>query len=227
MEGTTLENVIATLKLAPGEIGYFDEVSNTHLTQKNPIKQVVAGTNCSVLRRSVKCGRLILLIGSLGKPRTLKEILYCGKKGVTIKPAIPTIARPITTIDVTPNKESEAELAAKLTEAQKVDEQEVKAVQETETEAPVANEMAAAQEVELKTITSTPGSVRALKVGDIRNLSVDVDGAIFKSTDEKIATVDASGIVNGVMVGQTVITISAKDCADTTVSVTVVEAESK
>jgi hypothetical protein len=74
-----LENIIAKVRIAPGEIGYYDEVSGVHLNQSNPIAEIKAGTNCSVLRRSVKCRRLILLEGSLGRPRTLFEILHPSK----------------------------------------------------------------------------------------------------------------------------------------------------
>jgi len=74
-----LENIIAKVRIAPGEIGYYDEVSGVHLNQSNPVAEIKAGTNCSVLRRSVKCRRLILLEGSLGRPRTLFEILHPSK----------------------------------------------------------------------------------------------------------------------------------------------------
>ena len=74
-----MENIIAKVRIAPGEIGYYDEVSGVHLNQSNPIAEIKAGTNCSVLRRSVKCRRLILLEGSLGRPRTLFEILHPSK----------------------------------------------------------------------------------------------------------------------------------------------------
>lgn len=74
-----MENIIAKVRIAPGEIGYYDEVSGVHLNQSNPVAEIKAGTNCSVLRRSVKCRRLILLEGSLGRPRTLFEILHPSK----------------------------------------------------------------------------------------------------------------------------------------------------
>lgn len=57
---------IAVIRLAPGQVGYYDELSRIHLTIGNPERSVYAGTNCSQLRRSVKSGRLRLVSGSLG-----------------------------------------------------------------------------------------------------------------------------------------------------------------
>lgn len=58
---------IATIKLAPGQVGYFDEYSRIHLTAGNPIAHIMPGTNCAQIRRSIKSGRLLLLSGTLGE----------------------------------------------------------------------------------------------------------------------------------------------------------------
>ena len=65
--------VIAKIRLAKGELGYMDELSGTYLNWSNPEKDILAGTN---LRRSVKARRIILVAGSLGRPKTLEEILH-------------------------------------------------------------------------------------------------------------------------------------------------------
>ena len=61
---------IAVIRLAPGQVGYYDELSRIHLTIGNPERAVYAGTNCSQLRKSVKSGRLRLISGSLGEDKT-------------------------------------------------------------------------------------------------------------------------------------------------------------
>jgi hypothetical protein len=64
--------VIAVVRLALGEIGYYDDLSCIHLTAVNPQRDIFAGTNCTQLRRSVKSGRLRLLSGSLGEEKKLE-----------------------------------------------------------------------------------------------------------------------------------------------------------
>lgn len=61
------KEVIAVVRLMPGQGGFFDELSRIHLTVGNPQASVFAGMNCAQLRRSVKSGRLSLLSGSLGE----------------------------------------------------------------------------------------------------------------------------------------------------------------
>lgn len=60
------KNVIATIKLAPGRVGFFDPLSRIHLTITNPTAHVHSGTNCAALRRNVRNGVLRLVDGSLG-----------------------------------------------------------------------------------------------------------------------------------------------------------------
>lgn len=71
------KEIIAVVRLNIGESGYYDELSRIHLTQSNPLREILAGTNCTQLRRSVKSGRLRLLSGSLGEEKELD----LGKKG--------------------------------------------------------------------------------------------------------------------------------------------------
>lgn len=81
------KEIIAVVRLNIGESGYYDELSRIHLTQSNPLREILAGTNCTQLRRSVKSGRLRLLSGSLGEEKELD----LGKKGnrftVAVAPA--------------------------------------------------------------------------------------------------------------------------------------------
>lgn len=58
---------IATIKLAPGRVGFYDEYSRIHLTLSSPTATVYSGTNCAQLRRSVKAHVIEVIAGSLGE----------------------------------------------------------------------------------------------------------------------------------------------------------------
>jgi len=60
--------IIAEIKLAPGEVGYYDEYSRIYLTLSKPTAYVYAGTNCTQIKRSIKYGRLRLISGSFDIP---------------------------------------------------------------------------------------------------------------------------------------------------------------
>ena len=63
-----MNDIIATIKLALGEVGFYDPLSGIHLSIGNPVAYVRAGVNTSQLQSSVRSGRLILVEGSLGNP---------------------------------------------------------------------------------------------------------------------------------------------------------------
>lgn len=62
---------IAELRLAPGQVGFYDELTNIHLTLTRPFASVYQGMNTSRLQQSVNSGRLILVSGSL-RPAPVK-----------------------------------------------------------------------------------------------------------------------------------------------------------
>ena len=71
---------MAVIKLARGQVGYYDELSRIHLTIGNPTATVYTGTNVAQIRRSISSGRLILVSGSLGKEvKPFKIIEHNGK----------------------------------------------------------------------------------------------------------------------------------------------------
>ena len=63
-----MNDIIATIKLALGEVGFYDPLSGIHLSIGNPVAYVRAGVNTSQLQSSVRSGRLVLVEGSLGNP---------------------------------------------------------------------------------------------------------------------------------------------------------------
>lgn len=98
------KEIIAVIRLNYGEVGYYDDLSHIHLTASDPQRDILAGTNCTQLRRSVKSRRLRLLAGSLGESQKI-ELNKRGNKfigeeavmpaeapaPVVIKPMIPEI----------------------------------------------------------------------------------------------------------------------------------------
>lgn len=60
-----MPNLIAIIKLAPGEVGYYDELTRIHLTLSRPTANVLDYMNTSRLRRSIMTKTLVLVAGSL------------------------------------------------------------------------------------------------------------------------------------------------------------------
>ena len=56
---------IAEVRLAPGQVGFYDDLTNIHLTLTKPYANVYQGMNTSGLQRSVNSKRLLLTWGSL------------------------------------------------------------------------------------------------------------------------------------------------------------------
>lgn len=63
-----MAKVIATVKLAPGKVAFYDEYSKIHLTLSNPIAYIYEGMDLRRIRMSVKSGTLRVLSGSLTEP---------------------------------------------------------------------------------------------------------------------------------------------------------------
>ena len=61
------KEIIATIHLAPGRVGFYDPLSRIHLTLSHPEAYVYSGTNCASLRRNVKSGIIRILEGTLGE----------------------------------------------------------------------------------------------------------------------------------------------------------------
>lgn len=72
--------VIATIKLAMGRVGFYDELSRIHLSIGAPTAHVYSGTNCARLRRAVRDGVINLVDGSLGGNVPPFKIVKVGDK---------------------------------------------------------------------------------------------------------------------------------------------------
>jgi len=98
------KEVIAVVRLAVGEVGYYDNLSCIHLTASEPRRDIIAGTNCTQLRRSVKSGRLKLLSGSLGEEKKIDFGKIGNKFTGTIDQGATTPVAPTIPVEVIPVK---------------------------------------------------------------------------------------------------------------------------
>ena len=100
-----MREIIATIKLAPGQVGYYDEYSKIHLTIAHPETAIYSGTNCAQIRRSIKAGRIILTSGTLGTEIAPVRIVKtpAGVKIVSNKDAehVPVVANAAPIAEVT------------------------------------------------------------------------------------------------------------------------------
>ena len=69
---------IAKIRLASGEVGYYDDYSRIYLSVANPEAYIYPGTNLFQIKRSIKSGRLRLIEGSLSEPVVEQPIVTSG-----------------------------------------------------------------------------------------------------------------------------------------------------
>lgn len=71
------ERTIAIIRLAAGNVGWYDRLTSIHLTISNPTAEVEAGMNLANIKKAVKCKTVNILSGDLnGEPllaQTLEE----------------------------------------------------------------------------------------------------------------------------------------------------------
>lgn len=60
-----MAKIFATVRLAPGEISYYDQVSGIQLNLNNPIMQISKDMNHSKIRQAIANGKLELVTGTL------------------------------------------------------------------------------------------------------------------------------------------------------------------
>ena len=129
-----MSEVIATVRLAPGQVGYYDELSRIHLTIGMPEKAIYAGTNVTQLRRSVKSGRLILVNGTFGEEKPPFKLVRKGDRYYLAHNKSDS------------KKQSEVAVPTKAEEVAPVVEEKAAPVEEVTVEEPVVEETPAAEE---------------------------------------------------------------------------------
>lgn len=82
-----MSQMIGIVRLAPGEVGFYDEISRIHLTISRPQAEVYDYMNTSKLVRAVRNKVLILVEGSLNAVKVINEEPVVKEKKVSA-PAI-------------------------------------------------------------------------------------------------------------------------------------------
>ena len=195
---------IARIRLAPGETGYYDEVSNISMNWRQPEAEVPEGTDCRMLRKSVKMRRIIVLEGDLGRSKSFKQILMekkAARTGKTLEELMgdsPIAYEAKATIvqndnsngvssftgsnhGVSPSLFSMTPPASTAEDDNTPDEPE----EVTEPE-----EITEPEEEE--TLTVSPKSIKSLIVGNTRDIAVSHVVTSVESTDENIVTAEMS-----------------------------------
>lgn len=134
------KTVIAEIKLAPGEVGYYDDYSRIYLSVNKPSALVYAGTNCTQIKRSIKSGRLRLVSGGFNVvPDSLKEEI---KKNESVQ-----IVKPVIKPEVQVEEIVKEEAPVIIEEEVKVEETPAQEVEEVVAEAPIVEEEKKEEEV--------------------------------------------------------------------------------
>lgn len=97
-----MATVIAEIRLAPGEVGYYDDYSRIYLNASRPTAKIYAGMNTVQIRKSIRSGRLRLVSGSLNvapkteeKPAVKKEAPAKPVKLAQEEPVVEIKAEPV------------------------------------------------------------------------------------------------------------------------------------
>ena len=60
-----MKKIIAKIGLAQGQVGFYDQLTNIHLTMTSPFANIYQGMNTSRIKASIASKRLNLISGSL------------------------------------------------------------------------------------------------------------------------------------------------------------------
>lgn len=60
-----MKEIIATIRLAGGQVGFYDKLTGIYLTQTQPVAHLYAGMNLNQIRKSLKSKRILLVSGSV------------------------------------------------------------------------------------------------------------------------------------------------------------------
>ena len=113
-----MANVIAEIRLAPGEVGYYDDYSRIYLNSARPTAKIYAGTNTTQIRKSIRSGRLRLISGSLNavpvkaEPKPVKPEVKEEAAPVAEEPAVKEevkVETPVETVEIPSVETAEVE----------------------------------------------------------------------------------------------------------------------
>lgn len=191
------ENVIARIKLAAGQIGYFDDLTQIYLTHQNPVADVLAGMNCTTLVNAVRDGKICVIEGSITQNSRVKRLFKLPQITVSAENAVV-------------NDSTEKEIQ-EVVEEEKTQTEEVATVQEQE-----VNDA----EIEAEELASEPKTVKLTSKGETYTLE-GFENASFVSSDTSVVTVTKKGgKITAKSNGETTVVVSTPD-GDVTINVVV------
>ena len=109
-----MRKIIAKIGLTRGQVGFYDPLTNIHLTITKPFADIYQGMNTSRIRASIKSGRLKLVSGCLD-PIELKEDNTTQPKATTDK-KVETEQEVKEETEVKPKTEKKSKKKSKKTE---------------------------------------------------------------------------------------------------------------
>lgn len=229
------KKLIAKIKLALGQIGFYDENTDIYLTQQNPTANVYAGMNCVKLATGVKENKLILVEGSLA-PSRVKQILKIkqypfvsndiqdtlvdessslSNEGCTLVDESVKVNNPVVEPE---DVKVEAEAIASTEDVEEVTEE----IVDENNDAPVAISVTVSyNDTELN--IQDDNTLKMIK-GESATVSVgSSDKAAFVSADTAVATVTKKGKITAKAAGETTIEVTVNDDIVSTIMINVTE----
>lgn len=234
-----MSNVVAKVRLVEGHVGFYDDLSGVSLNWSHPVANVYLGSDLTRLRKAVKHRKIRVIEGSLGTSKTFKQVLMEAKSrrtGIALETLMghtPLAQEPTEVIDSDDELHKEEPVETIEADAPKTvlksAPKKPAPVEEVEEE---AHDVAAEPEEEVAQLVTTPKSVRSLKVGASKKITVDpiasgvtvIEGAEFVTAE--LADDGASFTLVGIAPGNAKVEVTpgVKMCEGTVLSVTVVEA---
>ncbi len=108
---------IATIKLNSGQGGFYDELTNIHLTAASPIAYLYAGQNFTNIRKGIGVGHLNLIEGTLGPdPRPYRLVRVGNHLEITLNNARKAKKKAEKPVDVVLKEEVKAEAKTEAAE---------------------------------------------------------------------------------------------------------------
>lgn len=97
-----MRSPIATIRLERGNVGWFDPLTNIHLTIRKPDAYVFEGMNTTNIRKGIQHKTIILMDGSLEPSINLNEGQTPSGPKVNVMQEVPAMEQPIAEPDALP-----------------------------------------------------------------------------------------------------------------------------
>lgn len=118
-----MKKIIAKIGLAQGQVGFYDQLTNIHLTMTSPFANIYQGMNTSRIKASIASKRLNLISGSLDpeeiEQSEVKEVEPKVKvKTDVVEPKVEEPAEPVVEeVKAEPKKTAKKKSTKKVEEA--------------------------------------------------------------------------------------------------------------